>query len=411
MTRLLLAACFLPASAAFAAMDIGVAAAVRGKVAAVAPGAAGRLVETGQPVYQNDRIRTGAGAKLQILLLDETSFTIGPDSEMTLDEFVYDPATSAGKVSAKVAKGSFRFITGKVARKDPESMKVKLSVGTIGIRGTMVAGKTDDKEATVVLLGPGPDNNADERGGAITVGNEKGSVEVEQDGYGVTLKAGERPGEPFKLPPGELEDILSGVASAPKGASSEEAGPESASASEASGDETASGKGNLEDAFSALDDDQDDAAQFASQQFSAPRTSKWDDVRGILGGTARYLGSATFYSCSGSGCTTPAGTASLDLYIDFANRTFGGNGSNLALGSVATGTIYSKSYADLGGDAKYDFVNSVDIFGISTSGDWSGTRLSLQDAGGQTAATATVEIKYRDLLTETKYEGEVTGTR
>lgn len=387
MTRLLLAFSLVLSPSAFAAVDIGVAAAVRGKVNGTAPGAAGRVVETGQSVYQNDKIATGPDAKLQILLLDETSFTIGPNSEMTLDEFVYDPATSAGKVSARVQKGNFRFITGKVARKDPENMKVKLAVGTIGIRGTMVAGQADEKEATVVLLGPGLDNNADEKSGAITVGNEKGSVEVDQDGYGVHIVLGEKPGDPFKLDQGALDGILNGVASAPKGDSKDEGG-ESGSAGEGSGDDTAGGKEVQKDAFAALDSEQADTRSFAAQA-GLTGVSTWDLVRGITSGTGKYSGSAPFYNLT-TGSPAVVGTMTLDLNIDFANRTLGGSGSTIVLTSPGTtGNIGTISYANLTGDAVLNLAPS-----ISGAGTWTGTSLKLENAGGKAAGAASIDVRW-----------------
>ena len=73
---------------------------------------------------------------MQILLPDETVFTLGPNSDMVLDEFVYDPKKDAGKITAELLKGTFRLVTGKLGHRiDP---KIKLIVGTIGIRGTDV---------------------------------------------------------------------------------------------------------------------------------------------------------------------------------------------------------------------------------------------------------------------------------
>jgi hypothetical protein len=88
------------------------------------------------PLYSGEHIITGAGSRLEVLLLDGTTFTLGAKSDMVLDEFVYDPKTSVGKVSAKIVTGVFRFVTGKVAQKRPDNMKVELPVGHIGIRGT-----------------------------------------------------------------------------------------------------------------------------------------------------------------------------------------------------------------------------------------------------------------------------------
>src|SRR3990167_6250350 len=152
------------ASPAAAAQRIGVAAAVAGAVKAFPrEKPVGRVLGSGQPLFLHEKVTTGPGGRLQILLLDETTFTIGPNAEIVLDEFVYDPAGGKGAVAATISKGAFRFITGKVARRDPASMKVKSGATTIGIRGTMVAGSTLGGETQVVLLGPGPANNAGEK--------------------------------------------------------------------------------------------------------------------------------------------------------------------------------------------------------------------------------------------------------
>ncbi|MBI5882485.1 MAG: FecR domain-containing protein, partial [Elusimicrobia bacterium] len=120
---------------------IGAAAAVRGTVSAVAPGqTVGRIMSSGKEVYLRDAVTTDAQGRMQVMLLDETVFTIGPNSSLVLDEFVYDPGTGAGKMTARVTKGVFRFVTGKIARETPSNMRVKLPVGVIGIRGTIVMG-------------------------------------------------------------------------------------------------------------------------------------------------------------------------------------------------------------------------------------------------------------------------------
>lgn len=388
-------------------LNIGVASAVRGAVRATAPGAAGRVVETGKPVYSHDKVTTGPEGKLQILLLDQTSFTMGANSEMELDEFVFDPATNAGKVSAKIVKGAFRFVTGKVARRDPASMQVKTPVGTIGIRGTMTAGTVSDSEATIVLLGPGPENNADEKAGGITVKNDKGSTEVDKDGWGVTIRAGEAPSKPFELSPGQLDGILSGVGSAPKGDSKDDAAAGD-STDKSSGQDTAKGKDNADDAFAALDAAQGDTSRFASQQFGAPSVSTWDQVRGIPGGKGKYTGSASYYLCTGGICTGAAqGTATLALDVDFGAKTIGSPSSTIALpgASGVTGTITSTPYGSLTGDAKY--VPNIS----SANGNWNGTTIKLLNAGGVTAGVVSIDVRVINTSgANPMYGGSVTGT-
>ncbi len=133
----------------------GVAAAVKGEVKATTPpDKTPHVLKSGDKVYMGDKIETGDQGQLQILLLDQTVFTLGPMSSITVDEFVYDPSNDDGKVKASVMKGIFRVVSGKVAHKKPENMSVDLPSGTIGFRGTNVAGIIDGQKSTVVLLGP-----------------------------------------------------------------------------------------------------------------------------------------------------------------------------------------------------------------------------------------------------------------
>ncbi len=117
---------------------VGASAAIRGEVTFITPD--GRKVpgETAAkaPVSTGTRVVTGTDGHIQVLLLDETVFTIGPNSDMVIDEFVYDPDTNVHKVTARITKGLFRWVTGKVARKNIAQMKVTLPAGYAGIRGT-----------------------------------------------------------------------------------------------------------------------------------------------------------------------------------------------------------------------------------------------------------------------------------
>ncbi|WP_158091195.1 FecR family protein [Thalassospira mesophila] len=128
----------LSAQPAFARGEqAGVSAAVRGEVElAESKGVVGSLVESGQPIYLGDYITSSPGSGMQILLLDETVFTIGPNSEIAIDDFVYDPANNQGHMTASITRGVVRVLTGKLAHDDPKTMKINLPVGSIGIRGT-----------------------------------------------------------------------------------------------------------------------------------------------------------------------------------------------------------------------------------------------------------------------------------
>ncbi|MHC8494741.1 FecR family protein [Thalassospira sp. SM2505] len=127
-----------PAKAEITVEMAGVSAAVTGDVTLnKVTGEIGVLVESGMPVYLGDRIITSPNSGMQVLLLDETVFTIGPNSDVAIDEFVYDPATGDGRIVADMARGVMRFVTGKIPLNNPASMDINLPVGSIGIRGTI----------------------------------------------------------------------------------------------------------------------------------------------------------------------------------------------------------------------------------------------------------------------------------
>ena len=115
---------------------IGAASRIKGEVYWLTDRGVKVLISDGTPLYLGQRIVTGEDGRFQLLLLDETVFTLGPLSDMALDEFVYDPNTTIGKITANVVKGTFRFVTGKITHKDPDQIRVKLPVAALGIRGT-----------------------------------------------------------------------------------------------------------------------------------------------------------------------------------------------------------------------------------------------------------------------------------
>ncbi len=205
----------LPAGGAFGTEQAGVSAAVKGQVALRRPQAGvGRQVVSGEAIHLQDAIRSGAQSGMQILLLDETVFTIGPESELVVDEFVYDPQTNAGKVSAQITKGVFRFVTGKVAKQNPADMNVRLPSGTLGVRGTMVAGRVDEASggSLLVLLGEGQENDTGAPPGAFEACNAGVCKQVRRPGYGLNIEGpASPPSDPYRVPQQELDRLTQAV--------------------------------------------------------------------------------------------------------------------------------------------------------------------------------------------------------
>lgn len=191
----------------------GVAGAVRGNVAlaaaATARRAVGKKVETGDPIFLRDRITTSSRSGLQIMLLDRTTFTIGPEAEMVIDKFVYDPSKQSGSMSARIVKGTFRFVSGAIARRTPEAVTIKLPAATIGIRGTTVIGSTNGRDALAILSGPGRNNNAGLTASRIIITAAGKTVAVFRSGYGVFVpRIGAPPGTPRRYSLRQLGRLL-----------------------------------------------------------------------------------------------------------------------------------------------------------------------------------------------------------
>ncbi|MES0879828.1 FecR domain-containing protein [Roseibium sp. SCP14] len=121
---------------AWASTKVGAAAAVNTEAFGAPPGAVRKAKLIGDNIFYNERIETSGTGLVQILLNDGSSFTVGPNSDLVIDEFVYDPDSGNGKLVATFSKGVARFVGGKLSKKKG-GVSVKTPVGTIGIRGAI----------------------------------------------------------------------------------------------------------------------------------------------------------------------------------------------------------------------------------------------------------------------------------
>jgi hypothetical protein len=204
------------------AQTVGIAAALRNNVQLAADSAS-----KPHPVILKERvglgniILSGAGSMAQLLLLDQTSFTIGANARVRIDRFIYDPNRSASEVSASVITGAFRFMSGKSLHANPGRSSIHSPIASIGIRGTIVDGVIGEEAykiakreagisvpsalvndtATLVLLrGPGKRAQGGELPGRINVLADGVSVDLDEPGWAVFIPGpGQPPIGPFRL--------------------------------------------------------------------------------------------------------------------------------------------------------------------------------------------------------------------
>ena len=131
-----------------AAERVGVASAVTPKATSKPPGAATRTLKIGKSVFYNERITTSESGVVQVLLVDGSTFTVGPRSNLVIDKFVYNPHQGTGEMTASLSKGALRFVGGKLSKTEP-AVKIKTPAGELTIRGGIVQGIVQDANHAV----------------------------------------------------------------------------------------------------------------------------------------------------------------------------------------------------------------------------------------------------------------------
>ncbi|MDP6819543.1 MAG: FecR domain-containing protein [Alphaproteobacteria bacterium] len=90
----------------------------------------------GSPLYKGDKLATGTGSSLGLLLGDETTVAMAAKAEMVLDDLVYNPDENSGSLSISILDGLFTMKTGKIAATDEQAMIVRTPRAMSAIRGT-----------------------------------------------------------------------------------------------------------------------------------------------------------------------------------------------------------------------------------------------------------------------------------
>ncbi len=171
---------------------IGTTAAVNVDTLGTPPSMATRTLYIGANVFSRERIETSKTGQAQLLFLDESALTIASDSDVVLDRFIYDPATSTGEIALSIGAGVFRFVGGRISK--TTAVTIKTPTATIGIRGGIVIIKVDAKT--------GATRGIFVFGHEMTVTNNSGvTIRVTRPGFTVDVASLDNPpSPPFKVP-------------------------------------------------------------------------------------------------------------------------------------------------------------------------------------------------------------------
>ena len=102
----------------------------------------------GSAVFQRDVLETSHNGSLGITLKDNTRLSLGPNSQLTLNEFAFNPRQEEYSFITEMARGTLVYLSGMMSKLSPESISVKTPVATVGIRGTRFLIRID-REKTI----------------------------------------------------------------------------------------------------------------------------------------------------------------------------------------------------------------------------------------------------------------------
>ena len=95
--------------------------------------------QVGQVVFESDGLRTGGDGKVGVTLNDDTRLSLGPNSELKLERFTYAPADRGFGLVLRFVRGAATYVSGRIAKLAPDSIRLETPAAIIGVRGTTLA--------------------------------------------------------------------------------------------------------------------------------------------------------------------------------------------------------------------------------------------------------------------------------
>jgi hypothetical protein len=93
----------------------------------------------GDAVFATDTLRTQANGTIGVTLADDTRVSLGPDSEMRLERYVFSPADGALGMVLNFVRGVAAYVSGRMAKLAPDAVRLETPAAIVGVRGTTVA--------------------------------------------------------------------------------------------------------------------------------------------------------------------------------------------------------------------------------------------------------------------------------
>jgi hypothetical protein len=195
-----------------ASAKVGVTSATDGDPLGKPPQEAERVLRIGVDVQANELITTSANDRAHLLFLDGSSLTVGPNAQLTIDKFVFDPNTKTGELAINASKGVLRLVGGKISKNGP--IVITTPANTVGIRGGI----------TIMDVGARRTDSTFVFGKDMTVRAAGQTQVATRPGSMIVTNFGSPPGMPTILAQGALNAQLAALEGGRRGSQSSSGG-------------------------------------------------------------------------------------------------------------------------------------------------------------------------------------------
>lgn len=102
-------------------------------------------VQPGLKIWMNDTLRTGTDGVISVVFQDQTVLSLGPESALLIDEYIFAPKQGKFSIVLKMFKGTAIYLSGLISKLAPDSARFETPSASVGIRGTKFAVRVDGR--------------------------------------------------------------------------------------------------------------------------------------------------------------------------------------------------------------------------------------------------------------------------
>jgi hypothetical protein len=146
------------------------------------PNAARATKERGDDVAYEELLETLPRSGMQVKFTDGSKLTLGANSKVLVDEFVYEPGNPGSKALISIPTGALRYVTGKMPK---GQTTIDTPTATLVLRGTTVK-VASDGSTTLLVVEEGSVTVHNKLTGENSTVDEGDSVEISTAGIAET---------------------------------------------------------------------------------------------------------------------------------------------------------------------------------------------------------------------------------